>query len=142
MGWGNVFQGDVRFCNEGFPSFHWASGDLALKDVSGPGPAIAFVRPDRVRFLDPRMPVDSELSRNTFSGKVEEVLLDGGALRLHVRTPRGHWQIEQRKRGPIQRFSARVTRCILPFNPGHRIDLSEEMKGEENLGSSIVEVRA
>ncbi|HCR39096.1 MAG TPA: ABC transporter, partial [Synergistaceae bacterium] len=97
MGWGNIFEGNVRFNKEGVSSFHWASGELSLKDVSGSGPAIAFVRPDRVRFLDPRMPVDSELSRNTFSGKIEEVLLDGGAIRLHVRTPCGHWQIEQRE---------------------------------------------
>jgi len=143
MGWGNVFQGDVRFCNEGFPSFHWASGDLALKDVSGPGPAIAFVRPDRVRFLDPRMPVDSELSRNTFSGKVEEVLLDGGALRLHVRTPRGHWQIEQRETGSHSEIFRPGEEVHFAIPPGAiELIFLEEMKGEENLGSSIVEVRA
>ncbi len=71
------------------------------------------------------------------------MLLDGGALRLHVRTPRGHWQIEQRETGSRSEV----------FRPGEEVQFAvppgaieliflEEMKGEENLGSSIVEIRA
>jgi molybdate transport system ATP-binding protein len=143
MGWGNIFEGNVRFNKEGVSSFHWASGELSLKDVSGSGPAIAFVRPDRVRFLDPRMPVDSELSRNTFSGKIEEVLLDGGAIRLHVRTPCGHWQIEQRETGSHAEVSrpGQEVHFAIPPRAVELIFL-EEMKGDVSLGSSIVEVRA
>jgi hypothetical protein len=89
------------------------------------------------------MPVDSELSRNTFSGKVEEVLLDGGALRLHVRTPRGHWQIEQRETGSHSEIFRPGEEVHFAIPPGAiELIFLEEMKGEENLGSSIVEVRA
>jgi len=143
MGWGNILEGNVRLNQEGVPSFHWASGELSLKDVPGSGQAIAFVRPDRVKFLDPRMPVDGELSGNAFSGKVEEVLLDGGSFRIHVRTPRGQWQIEQSETAsPVRVFRpGELVHFAIPPGAIELIFL-EETKGDKRLGSSIVEVRA
>ena len=101
MGWGNVLEGRAGISAEGRPVFRWDSGELSLKELSGPGSAVAFVRPDHVRILDPRIPVDEELSKNTFSGEVEEVLLEGGAIRMHVRTPNGYWQVERPVHGPL-----------------------------------------
>ncbi len=139
MGWGNILEGHVQFNMEGFPSFHWPSGDLALKNVSGFGPAIAFVRPDRVRFLDPRMPVDNELSRNVFSGKIEEVLLEGGVIRMHVRTDRGHWQIENRGTGSHAEIfhPGKEVRFAVP--PGAvELIFIKESKEEESIESVII----
>jgi len=143
MGWGNIFEGDVRRNNEGSTVFRWASGELALKEATLSGAAIAFVRPDRIRFLDPRLPVDEELSKNTFSGRVEELLLDGGVLRMHVRTDRGHWQIEQKEGiSPAEFFQLeKEVRFAVP--PGAvELIFTGEMKEEEKLGSSFVEISA
>ena len=143
MGWGNILEGHVRLNTGGSLSFHCASGELALKNVSDSGPAMAFVRPDRVRFLDPRMPVDDELSKNVFSGKIEEVLLEGGVVRMHVRTDCGHWQIEQGETGaPAENFRpGEDVHFAIPPGAVELIFLKES-KEEESIESIVAETRA
>lgn len=143
MGWGNILEGHVRLNTEGNPSFHWASGELTLKSALDQGQAMAFVRPDRVRFLDPRMPVDDEIARNVLWGKVLEVLLEGGVVRMHVRTDCGHWQIEQGEAGtPAETFRpGDDVHFVIPPGAVELIYLKES-KEEESIESSIVETRA
>lgn len=95
MGWGNVLEGVVATQPGGHPVFRWPGGCLSLKGTETMGSATAFVRPDKVRFLDPCFPADEEIAPNILSGKVEEVFLEGGVIRMHVRTPGGDWQVEQ-----------------------------------------------
>jgi len=104
---------------------------------------MAFVRPDRVRFLDPRMPVDDELSKNVFSGKIEEVLLEGGVVRMHVRTDCGHWQIEQGETGaPAENFRpGEDVHFAIPPGAVELIFLKES-KEEESIESIVAETRA
>lgn len=142
MGWGNLLEGDVRLDMEGRPSFHWPSGELALKNIAGSGQAMAFVRPDCVRFIDPRIPVDDELFRNVFSGKIEEVLLEGGVVRMHVRTDCGCWQIEQGGAGaPAETFRpGEDVHFAVPPGAVELIFLNDS-KEEESLESIAVESR-
>lgn len=143
MGWGNILEGHVRFNMEGFPSFHWASGGLALKNVAGSGQAMAFVRPDRVRFLDPRMPVDDELASNVFSGKIEEVLLEGGVIRMHVRTDNGHWQIERGEPVTASEVFRPGKEVLFAVPPGAvELIFLDETKEEESIESIVVETSA
>ncbi len=95
MGWGNVLEGEVHAGESGVPHFRWPGGELAMTGTVPPGPVTAFVRPDGIRLLDPRIPVDEELSPNVFEGVVEEVIPEGAVLRLHVNAGRGHWQVER-----------------------------------------------
>lgn len=95
MGWGNVLEGEVHTGESGIPHFRWPGGELVMTGTVPPGPVTAFVRPDGIRLLDPRIPVDGELSRNVFEGKIEEVIPEGAVLRLHVNAGRGHWQVER-----------------------------------------------
>lgn len=95
MGWGNVLEGEVHAGESGVPHFRWPGGELAMTGTVPPGPVTAFVRPDGIRLLDPRIPVDEELSPNVFEGIVEEVIPEGAVLRLHVNAGRGHWQVER-----------------------------------------------
>ena len=95
MGWGNVLEGEVSSGEEGHPIFKWDSGRLLLKETENTGLATACIRPDRIRFLDPRYPVDREIAPNKFSGTVEEILMEGGIVRMHIMTPVGLWQVEQ-----------------------------------------------
>lgn len=143
MGWGNLLDGAVETGAEGSPVFRWASGALSLGSVPGRGRAMAFIRPDRLRLLDPRLPVDEELSRNRFSGRVEEVLLEGGVVRMHVRTASGHWQIEQGGPGAPSEV-ARPGENVHFAVPPRSVELvfSPEPKEEESVEPSVVESRA
>ncbi len=140
MGWGNLLEGAVETGAEGSPVFRWASGALTLGSVQGRGRAMAFIRPDRVRLLDPRLPVDEELSKNRFSGRVEEVLLEGGAVRMHVRTASGHWQIGQGGPGAPSEV-ARPGENVHFAVPPRSVELvfGSEPKEEERVEPSVVE---
>ena len=96
MGWGNILEGEVKVGSKGRHCFSWGQGELTLKGAPRLGGAIAFVSPEKVRFIDPRLPVDAELADNVFTGKVDETLMEGGTLRMHLLTDRGPWQIEKR----------------------------------------------
>ncbi len=143
MGWGNLLDGVVETGAEGSPVFRWASGSLSLGSVRGRGQAMAFIRPDRVRLLDSRLPVDEELLKNRFSGRVEEVLLEGGAVRMHVRTASGHWQIEQGGPGAPSEV-ARPGENVHFAVPPRSVELlfGNEPKEEECLEPYFVEPRA
>jgi len=105
MGWGNVLEGEVHAGESGVPCFRWPGGELSMAGALPPGPVTAFVRPDGIRLLDPRIPVDEELSPNVFEGKIEEVIPEGAVLRLHVNAGRGHWQVERGGTGgPLEAF--------------------------------------
>lgn len=143
MGWGNLLEGVVENGPDGNPVFGWASGRLSLGRVQSTGRAMAFIRPDRVRILDPRLAVDEELSMNRFYGRVEEVLLEGGVIRLHVRTAGGHWQIERGGPGTPNE----------PMRPGMEVHFavppravelvfSTEPKEEERIEPSFAESRS
>ena len=118
MGWGNILEGRTEVSPEGRPVFLWDSGELSLKEAVGTGPALAFVRPDRVRILDPRIPIDQELSKNTFSGEVEEVLLEGGVTRMHVGTSNGYWQVEQSVHGTLAKVVRPGEKLLFAVPPG------------------------
>lgn len=95
MGWGNILEGEIRADETGGAVFRWPGGELAVAGTPTAGPVMAFVRPDCIRLLDPRIPVDGELSRNVFEGRIEEVIPEGAVLRLHVDAGCRHWQIER-----------------------------------------------
>jgi molybdate transport system ATP-binding protein len=141
MGWGNVLEGETHADEGGIPVFRWPGGELAMARAVRPGLVTAFVRPDRIRLLDPRIPVDGELSGNVFEGKIEEVIPEGAVLRLHVDTGRGHWQVE--REGPGVSLEAcrpgETVRFAVPPGAIETI-LHRDSKEEEKLEPFAVEL--
>ena len=113
MGWGNVFEGEVLPGEVAHPIFSWDGGRILLKEAENTGPATAFIGPDRIRFLDPRYPIDREIAPNKFSGTVEEIQMEGGVIRIHVKTSSGNWQLE--KRGPGSHINLPVVGEVIYF---------------------------
>lgn len=96
MGWGNLMEGVVTLNPHGRKVFRWNGKEITVREYDGTGEGLAFIRPDMIRLLDPRLPVDEEIYHNVFTGKVEDILLEGGVFRIHVSTDSGIWQIEQK----------------------------------------------
>lgn len=143
MGWGNILEGHITHNGKGRRVFRWPDGEIMVREFGDTGKAIGFIRPDMIRFLDPRLPVDEEISHNVFNGKVEDILLEGGVFRIHVSTGSGIWQIEQKE--PL--FSSQALRTGEGISFSFRPDAVElimcqaQEKGETDSESRTFTLR-
>ncbi|HCD71723.1 ABC transporter ATP-binding protein [Thermovirga lienii] len=137
MGWGNIMEGEVVFNETGKRVFRWTGGEVVVKSTGGTGEAIAFIRPEMIRFIDPRYPVDEEISPNLFEGKIEDVILEGGIFRIHVSSDSGVWQVEQKDPVFCSRKLRPGERVYFSFHPDsvELVIRDSQRKGEMEYGS-------